>query len=358
MHKLQDIRLLHIELTTRCNARCPMCMRNYRGFDHNAGYPLTELTLEQFMHIVNQDVIDILLSPLPEANGTVPRLHTDRGVSFNGNLGDFASAHDALPIVQYLVKRGVPVMINTNGSARSPDWWAQLAMPGVKIGFALDGLEDTHHLYRQDTNWQRIINNAKAFMAAGGYAIWRFIPFDHNRHQTTLCHQLSQILGFAEFQNIYDGRDTTPVFTRTGEFSHQIGVDFSEHKPSLQDLLHSHRTWYDAKTIRIEKDTPDLNLHCGHKNNREIYIAADGSVYPCCYLGFYPQTMNHPGNQELAPMIQENNALQFDLAHCMQWFQKVEQSWQRKSIADGRLYQCVNTCNQLIPKPKSLVMRS
>jgi hypothetical protein len=57
--------------------------------------------------------------------------------------------------------------------------------------------------------------------------------------------------------------------------------------------------------------------------------------------------MRHPGNTELAPMVQENNALEYDLAHCLDWFENVEQTWQRESIAAGRTYQCVVSCNQL-----------
>ena len=51
MLKLSEVRKVQVELTTRCNARCPMCMRNYRGLDYNSGYPVTELTLQQFQHI-------------------------------------------------------------------------------------------------------------------------------------------------------------------------------------------------------------------------------------------------------------------------------------------------------------------
>jgi len=79
---------------------------------------------------------------------------------------------------------------------------------------------------------------------------------------------------------------------------------------------------------------------------KEIYLAADGTVYPCCYLGFYPHSMNHPGNQELAPLVAENNALEYPLEHCLEWFEKVEESWNQPSIRDGRTFQCVNTCNQ------------
>ena len=327
MLKLDQIRQVHVELTTRCNARCPMCMRNYRGMDYNSGYPDTELSLADFQHIVDPIITQI------------------KQVNFNGNLGDFASARDAVEIVEYLVAHNITVNINTNGSLRNPDWWRRLALPRVTVGFALDGLADTHSLYRQDTDWNKIITNAQAFIDAGGRAVWRFVPFDHNRHQEDQCRQLAKDMGFVAFENIYDGRDSGPVFTRSGEYSHRIGTDPGNHIPHIKDLLQSHVTWFDPGTVQSHKDTPELKLRCQHKTKQEIYIAADGSVYPCCYLGFYPETMHHPGNSQTKELVRENNALKYDLAHCLEWFDRVEQTWAEDSIADGRLYQCVNSCS-------------
>ena len=349
MLKLQDIRRVHVELTTRCNARCPMCMRNYRGSDYNGGYPLTELTLQDFKHILNPTILAQLIQPDPPVNGRIPITYGFRGVNFNGNLGDFASARDSVEIVEYLVEHNVPVSINTNGSVRNSAWWARLALPNVTVGFAIDGLADTHALYRQDTDWHRIIEHAQAFIDAGGTAIWRFAPFDHNQHQKHECRLLSQKMGFVRFENIYDGRDRGSVFDRDGKFSHYIGQPF-ENQTDIKAMLTSHVTWYD-KNSKFEKDTETLNMQCIHKRNREIYVAADGTVYPCCFLGFYPKTMNHPGNHELAPLVKENNALEYDLEHCLNWFDSVEETWQKESIAQGRLYQCVNTCNKVLKKP-------
>lgn len=333
MLKLLEIRRVHIELTTRCNARCPMCMRNYRGYNYNSGYPDAELYLADIAHIFKKSTLDQLAQ-----NKTY-------GVNFNGNLGDFAVSRDGVEIANYFADAGVKVNINTNGSSRSPAWWAKLARPEIQIGFALDGLADTHALYRQDTDWHKIIQNATAFIKAGGQAIWRFVPFDHNRHQEEECRRLAKELGFAEFENIYDGRDSGPVYDRSGEFSHWLGPKGDV--PSIKDMLHSHVTWFDSKTIKIQKDTPELNLLCQHKVNREIYLAADGTVYPCCYLGFYPKQMHHAGNSQIKEIVKENNALEHDLAHCLEWFNKVEESWAKESIPAGRLYTCVNSCNRV-----------
>jgi sulfatase maturation enzyme AslB (radical SAM superfamily) len=301
-------------------------MRNYRGMDYNSGYPDVELSLAQFQHILN------------------PVMSQIKTVNFNGNLGDFASARDALEIVEYIVSHDIAVHINTNGSLRNQDWWQSLVLPGVTVGFAIDGLADTHALYRQDTDWHRVIAHAQAFIAAGGQAVWRFVPFDHNQHQEQQCRQLAQDMGFVGFENIYDGRDSGPVFSRSGEYSHRIGADPSGHVPHIKDLLQSHITWFDPGTVQSHKDTPDLKLRCQHKLKQEIYIAADGSVYPCCYLGFYPATMTHAGNSQTKELVEENNALKYDLAHCLAWFDRVEQTWKKSSIATGRLYQCVNSC--------------
>ena len=328
MLNLQDIRRLHIELTTRCNARCPMCMRNYRGMTYNSGYPLTELTLDQIRHILPLDFLAQI-----------------KHINLNGNLGDFGLATDAAEIVDYFLENSsADIQIETNASMRSPDWWATLANARTRILFALDGLADVHHLYRQDTDWHRIIDNAKALIQAGGRAVWKFIPFDHNRQQLEQCRELSTELGFEDFIIRDHGRHKGPVFDRDGSFSHWLGKP-QRYQPDVKTMLQNHITWFraDGKSPPWIKDQT-CDIHCISKQDQEIYIAADGSVYPCCFLGFYPSTMQHPGNEQFRDWTTKNNALEWDLATCIEWFAQVESSWRAESIKAGRLYTCVNNC--------------
>jgi sulfatase maturation enzyme AslB (radical SAM superfamily) len=136
-------------------------------------------------------------------------------ILINGNYGDFVTARDGVAIVEYF-KTANPklnITISTNASAM-PHIWQRLGELSVTVKFRLDGLADTHKLYRQNTNWDAIIANAGNFIKAGGTAIWTMIRFDHNKHQIDQCRQLSKQLGFSDFELIDQGRDTMPVFDK------------------------------------------------------------------------------------------------------------------------------------------------
>ena len=85
-------------------------------------------------------------------------------------------------------------------------------------------------------------------------------------------------------------------------------------------------------------------IKCQHIQDKGLYVSADGSVYPCCFLGFYPGHMNHPGNSQLVKIVRQNNALEYDLDHCIKWFDQIQESWKLESTAQGKLVTCVNSC--------------
>jgi MoaA/NifB/PqqE/SkfB family radical SAM enzyme len=48
MYNYEDIRSIHLEVTSKCQARCPMCPRRVNGWPMNPFVSLDEITVEQF----------------------------------------------------------------------------------------------------------------------------------------------------------------------------------------------------------------------------------------------------------------------------------------------------------------------
>ena len=328
----QDIRDVHLEIATLCNAICPWCPRNFFGYPYNSGYPELYLTFDNAKKIFQPKFLKQLTS-----------------IGINGNYGDIAMNPEAIHIVEYFRNHNndMDIIINSNGGARDVRWWRQFARLNCEVHFALDGLEDTHSLYRQNTLWKTVIKNAQAFIQEGGNAVWQMIKFKHNEHQIEECKQLSKQMGFANFDLIDAGRDTAPVFDRNGKLSHILGDYTGE---TDFDKMFTSKTQADIllEDILLGR-TPSNNLTCETVKRKSIYIAANGDVSPCCYMGFYPETYgkgqyHQAANAQILPLIMENNAVEYSIEHCIKWFAGVEQKWQEKSYENGRLVICDDNC--------------
>ena len=326
MIQYRDIRSVHLEISTRCNAACPDCPRNFRGVDVLDTYPLLDMKLSQAQKIF-----------------TVPFLQQLDQILINGNHGDFVTAQDGVEIVEYFLESNpkLRIEISTNASAR-PKIWTRLGQLGITVDFRIDGLVDTHRLYRQNTDFNLIITNATKFISAGGHAVWNMIVFDHNRHQIAEARQSSKNLGFADFQVIDAGRNIMPVFTSDRRLSHVIGnytgsTDFDE----LYNQSHTYLADPDGP-VRNEKN--DKVIDCYAKKNNEIYIAANGEVYPCCWLGFYPTYSDRrSSNPQLKKIVLNNNAAESSVEQSIEWFNSVEQTW-NKTVPEGKIFACNETC--------------
>jgi sulfatase maturation enzyme AslB (radical SAM superfamily) len=330
----QDIRDVHLEISSLCNASCPWCPRTFWGYPYNGGYPETNLSLESARQIFSRDFLKQLTS-----------------IRINGNFGDIVMNPAGADIVDYFFKHNphLAVSVSTNGGARDRQFWTQLAQTPATVLFCIDGLEDTHHLYRQNTVWSTVIRNAQIFIAAGGRAVWKMIRFDHNQHQIDQCRQLSQELGFADFELIDDGRNTAPVFDRNGQLTHVLG---NYTGPREFKMLFHKKTTDTVLLEDIATDrTPYKSMACQTQILKSIYIAATGDVSPCCFTGFYPKTYgrgqyHEAANAQLVPLIAKNNALEHSLQECIEWFELVENSWKFETYQQGHLIICDDNCGQ------------
>jgi MoaA/NifB/PqqE/SkfB family radical SAM enzyme len=320
-----------------------MCPRTAAGFETDLDFPVRSMSLNEIKTIFPESFVKQL-----------------KGVLFGGNFGDFITAPDGLDIVNYLkdCNPDLGITIHTNGSARPESWWARLgSFKNVTVGFDLDGLEDTHAIYRRNTNWHTIIKNAKTFMAAGGRAVWRFIHFDHNNHQLDECKKLAISLGFDEFETLYHGRTNSAVYNaKTGKYEYTIGQvpnvpeyfgDFFEGRRKTNSI-ESRINFY--KSI---SEIPD-KIVCEAQGDKSIYITVTGEVYPCCYLGHYPNIKEYTqpwqiDNFALYPLIQNNNAFEHGLETAVNWFNQIEDAWLKESYLNGRLYLCDLYCGKSSP---------
>ena len=260
------IKWLHVEPTTRCNAWCSSCPRN------NNGYGLTDFVLEDLDPNKLEQVIDKL-----------PNLKV---VQFCGNLGDPCVSKQIDQQLKIIKDRDLELRIHTNGSLRSKDWWHNLAImfsSRLTVLFAIDGLEDTHKIYRQATNWKKIIENAKSFIDAGGNAVWQFIPFAHNEHQIKDCMKLSTSMGFTKFEFVKNARYNSKAYDyQSGE-----PVDirpWSKHNEqwSRKGKILDKKTGNNVVKKKVEKK------NCMHLALSSLFLNASGVIAPCCYFGQRP----------------------------------------------------------------------
>ena len=307
MFKRADITTVHIEITTRCQALCPMCPRT-----DNPNLPSMDWTLDDFKQIFPPKVLTQL-----------------NLIYFCGNYGDPIMNSD-LPLMCSYVKETAPhiqIDIHTNGGARSKEWWQDLynCLPQKHtIVFALDGLADTHSLYRVNTSFTTVLNNAKTFIDVGGNAHWVFIRFKHNQHQVNEARLLAKQNKFSKFVV----KDTT-----------RFGLQETTLEPPTDTPV----VFFNEQKFKDVYKT--ASIECYALKHNELYIDATKTVYPCCYLGmgkFYNSKKTELENI-FTDQTRDIDSLFGDatkgIFNCLQNWNQFEVYWN-----DKKLIQCVRVC--------------
>lgn len=299
----QNVNMIHIELSTFCNAACPSCPRYFPGsMVVRSGLDVTSVSLDQFMKWFDLNTINQI-----------------KHWRFCGTHGDPMMAKDVIRIIEYIFKNNpsAEITINTNGGMRSVEDWRYLGNISSKnklnIIFSIDGLKDTNHLYRRNVNWSTLMNNVTAYINAKGTAIWEFLLFAHNQHQIQEAQTYSRQLGFKQFvkKNAVGFErgneiEDIAVFGKTGDYEYSIlPPNCDEQKVRWRSRKNSKNFWesnteYIINTYNkaVKNFIDDIvlektEIRClsesiarGHfSKGAEIYINVNGVVYPCCFIG-------------------------------------------------------------------------
>lgn len=188
MFNRTNVRSLHIETSSVCNAACPMCPREIDPA-FNKDTDAVSLSLEKIKTMFSNDFIRQL-----------------DNMYMCGNYGDPAAAPDCIKIFKHFrtINDQMYLGMHSNASLKSKEWWSELGSVLSRKNdycvFSIDGLSDTNHIHRVNTNFDKITENARSFINNGGRAIWDYLVFEHNEHQVEQAKQLSKDLGFVEFR--------------------------------------------------------------------------------------------------------------------------------------------------------------
>lgn len=236
----RDIKVLHLEPTDVCQAACPLCARETDpDFNHKSKHHLS---------------VEMLKQILPE--GFIENLNK---MFMCGNYGDPSAGYNTIAIFEYFRKKNPEITLgmNSNGAIGTTFWWHALAKILHRtqdyVVFSIDGLRDTNSIYRVNVNWNKLMQNAEAFIAAGGSAHWDMLIYHHNQHQVEACERLARDLGFKWFRAKVSKR---PLVGRL-----EYPVDW---QPPQQKKG---------------------KINCHALGEKSVYIDAQGRISPCCWLG-------------------------------------------------------------------------
>lgn len=279
IYNFDEIKVLQIEITSICNARCPGCARS-------------NLTNYSYMDILTWNKLI-----------TQENLQHIKRLVFNGNYGDFICHPNSLEFLSKIDKKDLEIIINTNAGVRSSDYWQSLAdilnkFNNHKVVFAIDGTsEETHTRHRQNTKLSKVLANAKTFIEHGGNASWSFITFKENEHEIVDARNMALEYGFKEFLLV---NSYSPLI-------------LNSQAQSLKALEPGKYIYYLYKyrylMTSIDKIEPyNNNSNCPWSKVRRLQIDSDGIVYPCCWSAIYSSNiLDIDYNQALSV---KNNTLQ------------------------------------------------
>jgi MoaA/NifB/PqqE/SkfB family radical SAM enzyme len=253
----------HIELTRRCPLACPACIRTY---DKDA-------VVNPKQDISSQHLISFFLTE---------KLRKTKYICLQGNLGD-PIYHPEFHNISEHFFAAQDLAVITNGM-QSISFWERVLKTwpeNSRVTLSIDGLKDTNHLYRINSNWEKIqqlfdlITSTKRKCKIE----WKYIVFEHNYHQVEDAEQLSKKLGIDVFR-----------IQKTRELDENLSIK-----------EYTNENWF--KNINVEyEDT--ITPFC--KTGDMHYIDAFGNYYPCCWWadnnrqdGFWNTLNIHNNNMDI-----------------------------------------------------------
>ena len=183
------------------------------------------------------------------------------------------------------------ISFSTNGSLRDTEFFWRIGADNrgiIRGTFDIDGwTQETHEMYRRNTNLEKIKENIEAFAATTNPTKVFTVVFKHNQHEvdsiTDWCHSLeidhepmqSNRFKFdTKFEYMYEGKKylleqtDDPRFLNDADVKRNSGREVRDHR-----VLKKHE----------DQSPDDAVIECRWGENDKLFIDWQGNVWPCCY---------------------------------------------------------------------------
>ena len=230
---LIGIEELELDLIDACNLACPLCNRS--KFTSKTGY----LKLDDWIKIINK--------------------YTNlKKIYFIGTSSEHTLYPHFLDICIYLKKRGIKIILSTNGCTKTGGWWKKLStiLDGDdEVRFAIDGItQKKYEIYRIGGNLERVLANHKCFKSETKNDVLQYIEFHHNRYEDVSAFEKK----FSKTRIINSSQSDIEIKPR-------------------EEYIKKYKTLNMAVKSRINK-----KITCETKN-KLLFINNKGEVSPCCH---------------------------------------------------------------------------
>lgn len=338
---------LQVDITSYCNARCSGCVRNKDGDEVKEELILEHFDLEVWERLAKEDTAGWYIATL----------------TLNGNWGDpMMHPHLVKMLAIWSLYHPESAMyLHTNGSMRTTKFWEDMGevcrqFTNHFIVFSIDGMHDTHNIYRRKTDLNKILENIKAFTSKGGRGIVTMTLFEHNKHQVKQVEALAKTTGVFQFnlrhshgtELLVKTKDDGDYYVNASDEIDEYQVEFKENRDALPIM--SKQRDYDIfldVSDKLQEEAKQSSCACPWYNDKSVQIDPWGKVWPCCHVSLYGtyiegHTLNLDVDQSFLRAREMNNLKKFSLSEILknEWFTETVPD----AVHNGSWNQCKRIC--------------
>jgi Radical SAM superfamily len=262
----ETITRIELELTTTCNLKCPLCIRNIIDLPAPNQFRELHTIIEQLDSYSNLKFITLA-----------------------GAIAEPTAYPDLLKLISYLKRRNIEISLYINGDTRTDDYYVKLGVLfrgcAGNIYFTICGsTQELHERYRVGSNLQRVLSRldiVNRYSNNKGILTW--IVFNYNEDD------------FQRNYERYKEQYSTEYFY-TLPMAEHFQLDSTIHLPDALKRLYQENI-----------DRSDFsNVVCPATANNFVQVTYDGKVFPCSLYRLYGESHCFECSEKNVTMLRRN----------------------------------------------------